>query len=103
MSTKSWANKVSSALPNAHGLVALLALLFRRTNCGFSSKWLAGRLNETAHLLSPPDLAILPTAFCSQIFQTKPELTLSRNFFQPSPAFFSQLENRLCSSAWQAT
>jgi hypothetical protein len=52
VSTKSWANKVSSASPNAHGLIALLASMLRRTTCGFSSNWLAGRLNETADLLS---------------------------------------------------
>jgi hypothetical protein len=43
MSTKCWANKVSSAFPHAHGLIALLALpLWRTTSCGFKSEcWLA--------------------------------------------------------------
>jgi hypothetical protein len=100
VSTKSWANKVSAASAKAHGLIALLASLLRRTDCGFASTWLAGHLNETADLLSRPDLTISPTAFCSQIFQKRPELT-SWNCFQPSPAFVSQLEHLLCSSAWQ--
>jgi hypothetical protein len=68
MSTKSWANEVSSASPHAHGLIALLAALLRNTACGFTCEWLAGHLNETADLLSPPDLTISPTAFCSQIY-----------------------------------
>jgi hypothetical protein len=100
MSTKSWANKVSSASTKAHGLVALLASLLRRTECGFTSDWLAGHLNGTADLLSRPDLTLSPTAFCSQIYLTEPELT-SWNFFRPSLAFVSLLEQLLCSSAWQ--
>jgi hypothetical protein len=100
MSTKSWANKVSSALPHAHGLIALLASLLWRTTCGFTSEWLAGHLNGTADLLSRPDLTISPTAFCSQTYQTKPELR-SWSFFLPNPAFVSLLEQLLCSSAWQ--
>jgi hypothetical protein len=100
MSTKSWANKVSSTSPHAHGLIALLAALLRNTTCGFTSEWLAGHLNGTADLLSRPDLTIYPTAFCSQIYQNKPELR-SWSFFHPNPAFVSLLEHLLCSSAWQ--
>jgi hypothetical protein len=49
VATKSWAKKVTPALPNAHGLIALLASLLWRTTCDFSSTWLAGSLNETAN------------------------------------------------------
>jgi hypothetical protein len=100
VSTKSWANKVSSASPNAHGLIALLASMLQRTQCGFHSEWLAGRLNGTADLLSRPDLTISSTAFCTQIYQSKPKLT-SWTFFLPSPGFVSLLEHLLCSNAWQ--
>jgi hypothetical protein len=95
VSTKSWANKVSSASPNAHGLIALLAFLLRRTQCGFHSEWLAGHLNGTADLLSRPDLTISPTAFCTQIYQSKPKLT-SWNFFPPSPNLISLLRSICC-------
>jgi hypothetical protein len=102
VSTKSWANKVlSSASPNAYGLIALrLASMLQRTQCGFHSEWLAGRLNGTADLLSRPDLTISSTAFCTQIYQSKPKLT-SWTFFLPSPGFVSLLEHLLCSNAWQ--
>jgi hypothetical protein len=64
------------------------------------SEWLAGHLNGTADLLSRPGLTISPTAFCTQIYQSKPEL-ISWHFFLPSPDFVLLLEHLLCSNAWQ--
>ena len=100
-SAKSWTNKISANRPASHNLCWILAELLRPSNIGLNAKWIPGKDNTTADLISRPP-SPRPTSHStrrSQIFRSEPKLQ-TWTYFLPSPELRHILKSALSTTAW---
>jgi hypothetical protein len=104
-SSKSWANRLTTASPKAQSLLGILSRLLQRNNIKFESGHVAGASNDGPDWISRPDLAPSPalTHFhrSQQIIMNDKRLK-SWAFFRPTPSFLSLLASALFCGRWAA-
>jgi hypothetical protein len=102
-SSKSWANRLTTASPKAQPLLGILSRLLQRNNIGFELGHIAGASNDGPDWISRSDLAPSPalTHFHrSQQIIMNDERLKSWAFFRPTPSFLSLLGSALFCGRW---
>jgi hypothetical protein len=104
-SSKSWANRLTTASPKAQPLLGILSRLLQRNNIRFESGHIAGASNDGPDWISRPDLAPSPALthfYRSQQIIMNDKRLKSWAFFRPTPSFFLLLASALFCGRWAA-